>query len=202
MDDLLQSGLRQLGYRHPDVLSRRLLEYGELLIAAGGHTNLVGPRNVEGLVVDHFLDCLALPAAARPRSPAVDVGSGGGLPGIPLALAFPKVSFTLLEPRRRRAEFLAGAVAELGVDNVRVEASSVGAAVERHGRTAAIAYARALAKPPEALRITLPALREGGRAVLYVGRTEVPRGEDLAAAAEAGASLLEASRVVVPYSDT
>ena len=100
--------------------------------------------------------------------PVVDVGSGGGSPGIPLAGARPDLPFDLLESQRRKCRFLEEWSAEL--ENVRI----VCARAEEHGRAAGrdaygTALARALAPPPVALEWLLPLVRPGGSALLFVG---------------------------------
>jgi 16S rRNA (guanine527-N7)-methyltransferase len=113
------------------------------------------------------------------QGPVVDVGSGGGSPGIPLAVARPELRFTLLEAQRRKCDFLAAAAGAF--PNVEV----VCARAEEHGRDAGrdaygTAVAQALAPPPVALEWCLPLVREGGRVVLLTGEVDV---EPAAAAA-------------------
>ena len=98
--------------------------------------------------------------------PVVDVGSGGGSPGIPLALALPDVSFTLLEASRRKCEFLVEVAREL--PNVSVVR---GRAEEQPPEAYRVALARALAQPPVAAELCLPLVHEGGAALLYAGAT-------------------------------
>jgi 16S rRNA (guanine527-N7)-methyltransferase len=98
--------------------------------------------------------------------PIVDVGSGGGAPGIPLAAALPERTVTLLEAERRKADFLRGWTKRL--PNLRVvwgRAEDQG--VDRFG----VAVAKALAQPPVAAEWCLPLVRPGGAAVLWVGPT-------------------------------
>jgi 16S rRNA (guanine527-N7)-methyltransferase len=100
--------------------------------------------------------------------PVVDVGSGGGSPGIPLAVARPDLHFDLLESARRKCDFLRRFAEELenvAVVCARAEEHARGAGREAYGT----ALARALAPPPVAVEWCLPLLREGGRAVLFVG---------------------------------
>ena len=122
--DRLIDGLRTLGFEHPARLAGRLAEFSGLLLEANTRTNLVGAKTLEGLVAPHLLDSLAPLAGLRLASPVVDVGSGGGMPGIPAALAFPASRFVLLEPRAKRVAFLKEAVAALGLSNVEVEQTS------------------------------------------------------------------------------
>jgi 16S rRNA (guanine527-N7)-methyltransferase len=97
---------------------------------------------------------------------AVDVGSGGGSPGIPLAASLPARSFVLLEAERRKCDFLERVTATL--PNVEVV---WGRAEEQPVDTYGVALAKALAKPPVAAELCLPLVRPGGAAILWVGET-------------------------------
>jgi len=98
--------------------------------------------------------------------PIVDVGSGGGSPGIPLAVELPDRQFTLLEARRRKCDFLRRAASEL--PNVEVV---WGRAEEQPTDVFGVALAKALAKPPVAAELCLPLVRPGGIAILWVGES-------------------------------
>jgi 16S rRNA (guanine527-N7)-methyltransferase len=116
------------------------------------------------------------------EGPIVDVGSGGGAPGVPLAAALPDREVTLLEAERQKADFLRRWEAEL--PNLRVV---WGRAEEQETERFGVAVAKALAEPPVAAEWCLPLVRPGGAAVLWVGRSaEVERvakvAEQLAAA--------------------
>ena len=98
------------------------------------------------------------------EGPIVDVGSGGGAPGIPLAVALPEREVTLLEASGRKCEFLR----EWAPPNARVvQGRAEEQEVDRYG----IALAKALAPPPVAAEWCLPLVRPGGAAVLWVGPT-------------------------------
>ncbi len=109
--------------------------------------------------------------------PIVDVGSGGGSPGIPLAAALPERQVTLLEANGRKSEFLERISAEF--PNVTVVR---GRAEEQETDRFGVAVAKALAAPPVALEWSLPLVRPGGAAVLWLGPTADL--EQLARAAE------------------
>jgi 16S rRNA (guanine527-N7)-methyltransferase len=96
--------------------------------------------------------------------PIVDVGSGGGAPGIPLAAALPDREVTLLEAERRKADFLRGWLTEF--PNLRVV---WGRAEDYETDTFGVAVAKALAPPPVAAEWCLPLVRPGGAAILWVG---------------------------------
>jgi 16S rRNA (guanine527-N7)-methyltransferase len=106
----------------------------------------------------------AAPLVGREEGPIVDVGSGGGTPGIPLAAALPDREVTLLESERRKCDFLERWTTEL--PNLRV---LWGRAEEQPLETYGVAVAKALAHPPTAAEWCLPLVRDGGAVVLWVG---------------------------------
>ena len=106
----------------------------------------------------------ALPVLAASEGPIVDVGSGNGSPGIPIAVALPGREVVLLEAEQRRCDFLAA----WAPDNARVVR---GRAEEQATDWAGAALAKALAPPPVAAEWCLPLVRAGGLAVLWVGES-------------------------------
>jgi len=132
-------------------------------------------------------DSLAGVAAVRRfDGPIVDVGSGGGAPGIPLAALLPEREVTLLEANGRKCEFLARWTEVL--PNLRVVQ---GRAEEQPVEQFGVAVAKALAHPPVAAEWCLPLVREGGGVVLWVGPTAEP-GPVGAVAGKLNAELAEA----------
>ncbi|WP_171164675.1 16S rRNA (guanine(527)-N(7))-methyltransferase RsmG [Streptomyces sp. I05A-00742] len=103
------------GDRFPDAV-----RYAELLADAGVRRGLIGPREVPRLWERHLLNCAVLSEAVPEDVSVCDVGSGAGLPGIPLALVRPDLQITLLEPLLRRTTFLSEVVELLGLDHVTV----------------------------------------------------------------------------------
>jgi len=128
----------------------------------------------------------ALPVVQRFEGPIVDVGSGGGAPGIPLAQALPDREVTLLEATRRKCDFLERWAREL--PNARVVC---GRAEEQPVDSWGVAVAKALAPPPVAAEWCLPLVEPGGAAVLYVGPTA--QADRVALVAEQLAAQLEES---------
>lgn len=103
------------GERFPDAV-----RYAELLADAGVRRGLIGPREVPRLWERHLLNCAVLSEVIDEGTSVCDVGSGAGLPGIPLALVRPDLNITLLEPLLRRTTFLTEVVELLGLDHVTV----------------------------------------------------------------------------------
>jgi 16S rRNA (guanine527-N7)-methyltransferase len=128
----------------------------------------------------------ALPVVQRFDKPIVDVGSGGGAPGIPLAHALPGREVTLLEATRRKCDFLERWAREL--PNARVVC---GRAEEQPVDSWGVAVAKALAPPPVAAEWCLPLVEPGGAVVLYVGPTA--QADRVALVAEQLAAELEES---------
>jgi 16S rRNA (guanine527-N7)-methyltransferase len=148
------------------------------VVAAPGLTALTGGE-ARRVLLDDALRGVEL--VARFEGPVVDVGSGGGTPGIPLAVSLPDRQVTLLEAERRKAEFLeswARRIPNLRVVWGRAEEQPL----ERYG----VAVAKALAHPPTAAEWCLPLVREGGAAVLWVGPSAEPERVAAVAARLAG----------------
>lgn len=103
------------GDRYADAV-----RYAELLAEAGVQRGLIGPREVPRLWERHLLNCAVLSEVVPEGVTVCDVGSGAGLPGIPLALVRNDLKITLLEPLLRRTNFLTEVVELLGLDHVTV----------------------------------------------------------------------------------
>jgi 16S rRNA (guanine527-N7)-methyltransferase len=139
----------------------------DALVATPGLTAIEDPAEARALHVDDALAAVDLLG----EGPVVDVGSGGGSPGIPLAAALPELRFDLLEANGKKCAFLRRW--EPVFPNVR----AVCARAEEHGRgpgreAYGTAVARALATPPVAVEWCLPLVASGGRLVLYAGDGE------------------------------
>lgn len=116
----LVDGLAGLGLELGPEQQARLLHYRDELARWGRVHNLTSVLEPERMVPVHLLDSLALLPLLRGERVA-DVGSGGGLPGVPLAIARPELRVTLIEPRTKRAVFLSHVARHLGLANVIVE---------------------------------------------------------------------------------
>lgn len=146
-------------------MSSELLErWLEELLATPGLTALSNPAEARRVLLDDALR--AAPLVRGMPGPVVDVGSGGGSPGVPLAVAIQDRRFTLLEAERRKCDFLTR-VTE-GLPRVEVV---WGRAEEQAADTFGVALAKALARPPVAAELCLPLVRPGGAAILWVGET-------------------------------
>ena len=115
----LAAGLAVLGLDLPDTAQQQLLAFRDLLLKWNKTYNLTALRDPEQAISNHLLDSLAiLPNIGD--GPLLDVGSGGGLPGIALAIARPDLAVTLVDTVQKKASFLQQVAIELGLKNVTV----------------------------------------------------------------------------------
>jgi 16S rRNA (guanine527-N7)-methyltransferase len=146
------------------------VRYAELLAEAGVQRGLIGPREVPRLWERHILNCAVLSEVVPEGVTVCDVGSGAGLPGIPLALVREDLKITLLEPLLRRTNFLTEVVELLGLDHVTV---ARGRAEEVMGKIPPVhvVTARAVAPLDRLATWGIPLLRPYGEMLALKGDT-------------------------------
>ncbi len=187
--DALAAVLREQGVE--PGLAARLAGYGAFLLDANRRVNLTGANDATALV-PHLLDALTLVPFIEPGSTLVDVGSGGGLPGIPLAIAT-GVTVTLVEPIAKKAAFLREALVACGLSGEALaERAEVAARDPRYREQFDYATARAVSRAPTVAELTMPFLRIGGKALLQRGSLDGRERRAIEDAAPVlGAALLE-----------
>lgn len=164
----LRDGLAALELTTPQ-LPERLLEYLALLQKWNRAYNLSAVRDPLQMVSRHLLDSLViLPFIEAER--LLDVGSGAGLPGIPLALARPGLQVTLLDSNGKKCCFQRQVVLEMGLDNVEVVESRVEA--YRPAEPFAQIVSRAFSELARFVELTRPLLAPGGRLLAMKGRLD------------------------------
>ena len=142
-------------------------KYAELLAGIGVERGLIGPAEADRIWERHLLNCAAIAHLLPVRCSLVDVGSGGGLPGMVLAMLLPHARVTLLEPLARRVDFLDEAVAELGLTNadvVRARAEDLAGQM-----SADVVTARAVAPLDKLAVLAVGLVRPGGRVLAIKG---------------------------------
>ena len=160
-----------LGLEIPTTVLERLARYLDLLLSANQTMNLTAVRDPAEAWMRHLLDSLSLLPFLGDANQIVDVGSGGGLPGIPLAIVEPDRTFTLLEATGKKVRFLAETAEALGLHNVQ----AVQMRAEDAGRNAAyrerfdLVLARSVATLPALLEYLLPLARVHGRILAMKG---------------------------------
>lgn len=139
--------------------------YFAALVSDGDLLGLLGPREMPKLWTRHILNSAVVAELVEPGKTVADVGSGAGLPGIPMALAQPGAHFTLIEPMERRSDWLKRMVEELELDNVSV----LRARAEEVGDVFDIVTARAVSALPNLLKMCVPLTKHGGEIIALKG---------------------------------
>lgn len=184
-------------------------KYYAALASAGVERGLIGPREVPRLWDRHILNCAVIGDLMAEGVRVVDIGSGAGLPGIPLAIARPDLRITLVEPLLRRTVFLAEFVQSVGLDNITVvrgRAEQPGVKKEAGG--ADVVTSRAVAPLAKLAGWSMPLVRDHGRMLALKGisaaeelerdRDELTKaGAGHAEVLECGAGVLETPTYVI-----
>lgn len=144
-------------------------QYAVLLANAGVERGLLGPREVDRIWDRHLLNSAAIGELLDPGERIVDIGSGAGLPGIPLAIARPDLDVVLVEPLLRRSEFLKEVVTQLGlpIEVIRGRAEEPGVRARVGERDAVVS--RAVAALDKLTKWSMPLLRPDGRMLAIKG---------------------------------
>jgi 16S rRNA (guanine527-N7)-methyltransferase len=143
--------------------------YAEMLAGPGVERGLLGPHEVPRLWDRHLLNSAAVGELLEPGERVVDIGSGAGLPGVPLAIARPDVVVVLVESLLRRAEFLDEVVTELGLPVEVVRGRAEERSVQEHIGEIDVAVSRAVAALDKLTRWSMPLLRTDGRMLAIKG---------------------------------
>jgi 16S rRNA (guanine527-N7)-methyltransferase len=116
--DLLGEGAQKLGVELDESQCELLWRYAQLLRERNEHVNLTSITSPEGILTLHMLDSLTLVPHLGDAARILDVGTGGGFPGVPLAVACPQRKFTLIDGTAKKTRFVEESVAALGIGNV------------------------------------------------------------------------------------
>ncbi len=200
----LLAGAPSIARLVPDGYLDAAQRYVGELLAANARLNLTRVTEPEAVARLHLLDALAALPLLDEWEPAaaVDLGSGGGVPGIPLALARPAQRWTLVDSVHKKADALRSFVAALGLGSVAVvdeRAETIGHAADHRERYDLVA-ARACAPLPVLVELAMPLLRVGGRLLAWKGPLtasddELARGARAAAQVGGGTPDLRASGI-------
>lgn len=140
--------------------------FAQTLAKDSDELGLLGPRELDKLWSRHILNSAVVAELVRPGDKVADVGSGAGLPGIPMAIARPDAEFVLIEPMERRSSWMLEVVEDLGLKNVRVLRSRAEDVTEQDFD---IVTARAVAALDKLLKMCVPLLKPGGALIALKG---------------------------------
>ena len=203
MLSILADGARELGSELSQQQLERFERYYQILTDWAQRISLTTVRDLEGIQRRHFLESAALiPVLEQEGFPIrdrslIDIGSGTGVPGIPLKIIEPSIQLTLVEAKHRKAEFLSALLPELGLSDVTVvsKRAEVVARDPQHREHYDMAVAKALAPMRTRAGLTLPFVRMGGLVIAPKGRD----GETEASEAGVALEMLKGSlRAVEP----
>lgn len=190
----LEIGCARLGIELPARACARLMTYLDELARWNATYNLTAVREPDDMVVRHLLDSLGI-VPFLPAGALIDVGSGAGLPGVPLALIDSGCAVTVLESNGKKATFLRHVRRTLAIENLDVAQSRA----ERYRPSAAFSgvLTRAFSALPEMLRMTGHLAAPDGRWLAMKGRLPAPE----LARLPAGYRVLETHRLDIPFLD-
>ena len=195
----LEQGARALGLALHDDAREKLERYADRLLAWNRKVNLTAITDPAELAEKHLVDSLALVPEATGAATLLDVGSGGGLPGIPLAIALPSLDVTCCDSVAKKVAFVKAVAAELGL-RVRGVAARAEGEPEREGLPRAeVVVSRAFADPERWLPLAARYLTPGGKVLVTLGREADEEGLRRAGAA-AGLTLSDLRRFALPRS--
>jgi 16S rRNA (guanine527-N7)-methyltransferase len=197
--ETLEEGARALGIALDGPAREKLERFADRLLAWNRKVNLTAITDPAELAEKHLVDSLALVPEVRGAATLLDVGSGAGLPGIPLAIALPALDVTCCDTVAKKVAFVKAVAAELDL-RVRGVAARAGGEPAREGLPLAeVVVSRAFADPARWLPLAARYLAPRGRVLATLGREadeEALRG----AGAEAGLVLLSLRRFALPRS--
>lgn len=198
----LSEGAAAIGVRlGPAELESFLIYHREILLW-NRRINLVSDRSAQEIVVRHFLDSLTpAPFLDHPEGALIDLGSGGGFPGIPLGIALPGLHLSLVEASRKKSSFLSHIVRTLRLDRacvIRERVEELTARESLRGRFDTL-ISRAAFKLPELIRTASFFLKPGGQLVAMKGADPQQETEEAERLLEAAGMRFTASRAIHPF---
>ncbi|WP_200446889.1 16S rRNA (guanine(527)-N(7))-methyltransferase RsmG [Corynebacterium macginleyi] len=144
--------------------------YHDSLATDGSTRGFIGPREVPRLWERHILNCAVIEHVIPKGAAVIDVGSGAGLPGIPLAIARPDLAITLIEPLLKRYNYLNEVTEKLGLDNVTVlRGRAEEGPIKKAVAGADVVTSRAVAPLGKLAKWSLPLVRKGGEMIALKG---------------------------------
>lgn len=171
--DLVQEGAPQLGVTVSHDQAGQFAQHGRWLMEWNRKTNLTAITDPQHVAVKHFLDAIAPMHHIPDNGHLLDIGTGGGFPGIPLKIMRPFQSMTLIDSVRKKIHFVKHVIRQLSLNDIqahhtRAEALSEDSGVEKY----AVIICRALADLDRAVRLAAPLLASDGKIILYQGPNE------------------------------
>lgn len=184
MQAVLIEKAKEIGLELDKSIACKLLDFSSMLLQENKKFNLTAIVEPYEVLIKHLIDSLSASRLIPQGAAVVDIGSGAGLPGLPIAIARADCKVTLIDSLAKRVNFMAKVAAELGLDNVvclHRRAEDIGLLRESYD----IGLARAVASLPVLIEYVVPYLKVGGRLIAYKSEAE----EEIAGSGNALAEL-------------
>lgn len=169
--DLLMTGARQLHVDLDHDQAVRFSRYAQILQRWNKKINLTSITDPMEIAVKHFLDSVAPSACIPQQGTLLDIGTGGGFPGVPLKILRPQQSMVLIDGVRKKINFVKQVLRELHLDNIEAIQARAEDLIRKNGNTMQfdIIVSRALADVDVLIKLAAPLLKPEGRLVVYKG---------------------------------
>lgn len=170
--ELLVSGIEALNLSIDKQKVEKFIDYKKLLVSWSKKMNITSLTSSQDIIIKHFIDSVSSAAyISYSDKKIIDIGSGGGFPGLPLKIVFPEIQITFVDSSSKKARALKSICEELKMDNYQVINDNIEnvARVQTHRESYDIAVSRAVSPLNTLLEYMIPMLRVKGKAVIYKG---------------------------------
>ena len=198
--ELLINGARELGIELTGQQTERFLDYLDCIKLWNKKINLTGIKDESQMVINHFLDSISILPFISENSKLLDIGSGAGLPGIPLKIVMPSLEVTLLESGGKKVFFMREVIRRLGLQKTHAifgRAEDIGNGVARGYFDFVVS--RGVAKVGKLLELGAPYLGQGGKMMLMRGRSGFEEWGQIKDQAAQRFELLESKQLSLPF---
>jgi len=174
VEEVLVKGASELGVQLTSHQVTLFLEYLTKIKSWSEKINITGITDERGIVINHFLDSISTLAFISEYSKVLDIGSGGGFPGIPIKIVRPSLEMTLLDSVQKKVFFMRDVIRRLGLKEIKAiwgRAEDISNGIPRAYFDFVVT--RAVGKVDEILKLCIPYLSEGGKIILMRGKKGV-----------------------------
>lgn len=172
--DLVRDGASQMGIEVNPEQAAQIAHHGQLLVQWNKRINLTTITDAKDVAIKHVIDAIAPLNYIPSKGHLLDIGTGGGYPGIPLKIMRPSQPMTLIDSVRKKVNFLKNVIRQLHLDSISAIHTRAEEMLDALPETNKfnIIVCRALANPQRAISLAAPLLLPNGRIILYLGPQE------------------------------